>query len=203
VLSETFREFFSAVAATAGTLTGLLFVALSVERGEIRAAGAAVIREVRSAAALLAFSNALTVSLFSLVPGTNEGYPSLSLGVIGLLFIAAAIRSIVTSGTTRREKLRQFGLIRLLVLIFGTQLIAGIVAVNNPRSTSAGEAIGYALVASLLVGVGRAWELVGNRDTGIITSLAILAGREPMSSASHGSQPPAPDDVGDDGRAGP
>jgi hypothetical protein len=202
VLSETFREFFSAVAATAGTLTGLLFVALSVERGEIRAASAAVIREVRSAAALLAFSNALTVSLFSLVPGTNEGYPSLTLGVIGLLFIAAAVRSIVTSGSSRREQLRQFGLIRLLVLIFGTQLIAGIVAVINPRSTSAGEVIGYALVASLLVGVGRAWELVGNRDTGILTSLAILAGREPMSHGSHGSQPPAGDDAGDGGPAG-
>jgi hypothetical protein len=200
--SETLREFFTAAAATAGTLIGLLFVALSVERGETRAPGAAVIREVRTSAALLAFSNALTVSLFSLVPGTNPGYPSLSLSVIGLLFIAAAVRSILTSESTRHARLRQFGLMRLLVLIFGTELIAGIVAVINPRSTSAGDAIGYALVASLLVGVGRAWELVGDRDTGVMTSLAILAGREPPQFGSHDSQPHSATGDGSEGTPG-
>jgi hypothetical protein len=179
VLSEGFREFFAATAATAGTLTGLLFVALSVERGEHRAPGSAVIKEVRTAAALLAFSNALGVALFSLVPGTNVGWPSSFLGVIGILFTAAAIRSILTSGSARRQQRRQIGLIRMLVLIFGTELIAGIVALVRPASTTPAEIIGYALVASLIVGVGRAWELVGNRDTSVGYSLAILAGRPP------------------------
>jgi hypothetical protein len=31
----------------------------------------------------------------------------------------------------------------------------------------------------LLIGIARAWELVGDRDTGIITSIAVLAGYEP------------------------
>jgi hypothetical protein len=35
------------------------------------------------------------------------------------------------------------------------------------------------MVSSLLVGIARAWELVGNRDTGIRASLAVLAGRTP------------------------
>jgi hypothetical protein len=33
-------------------------------------------------------------------------------------------------------------------------------------------------VASPLIGVARAWELVGDRDTGITASIAALAGRE-------------------------
>jgi hypothetical protein len=88
VVPEVYRELFAAVAATAGSLTGLLFVALSVT-GRARAAGPSAIQQVRAAAALLAFTNAMAVSLFSLVPGTNPGYPAVVLGVIGLLFTAA------------------------------------------------------------------------------------------------------------------
>jgi hypothetical protein len=202
VLSEAFREFFAATAATAGTLTGLLFVALSVDRGVARV-GTGVIREVRTAAALLAFTNALAVALYALVPGTNVGYPSSILGVIGMLFTAAAIRSILTSGSPRRQQQRQVGLIRILLLIFGTELVAGIVVLVNPQSSTAAEIIGYALVASLVLGIGRAWELVGNRDTGVVASLAILVGRHPSHQDGADADSPAGQDSGSDARPGP
>ncbi len=38
--------------------------------------------------------------------------------------------------------------------------------------------IGNVLVASLLIGVARSWELVGDRDTGISASIAALTGHE-------------------------
>ena len=38
--------------------------------------------------------------------------------------------------------------------------------------------IGNVLAASLLIGIGRSWELVGDRDTGIVSSLAALAGHD-------------------------
>jgi hypothetical protein len=75
--------------------------------------GPAVIQQVRAAAALLAFTNALAVSLFGLVPGNNVGYPAAVLGVIGILFTAAAIRSILSSPSTRTQRRRQLGLIIL------------------------------------------------------------------------------------------
>jgi hypothetical protein len=170
--------FFAASAETAGALTGLLFVALSVSPRRDPTAGPAVIREVRAAAALLAFSNALFVSLFSLVPGTNAGYPSIVFGVIGILYTAAAVRSIRTSESTLRQQARQLGLIGLLLVIFGTEFISGIVALIFPSRAGPVEVIGYTVVASLVVGVARAWELVGTRDTGILASLAVLAGRQ-------------------------
>jgi hypothetical protein len=197
VLSEGFREFFAATAATAGTLTGLLFVALSVDRGVTRV-GTGVIHEVRTAAALLAFTNALAIALYSLVPGTNVGYPSSIFGVIGILFTAAAIRSILTSRSTRRQERQQIGLIRILLLIFGTELVAGIVVLVNPQSSTAAEIIGYALVASLVLGIGRAWELVGNRETGVVASLAILVGRPPAHQGSGDADDPAGQDSGGD-----
>lgn len=168
---------FTATAATSGSLTGLLFVAMSVgQRASGPLAGPAVIRQVRAAAALLSFSNALSVSLFSLVPGTNSGYPAVVLGVIGVLYTAAAIRSIRVSRASRPQLFGQFELMGLLFLIFGAELISGSVLIANPTSKGALNIVGYALVGSVILGVSRAWELVGDRDTGIRASIAVLTG---------------------------
>ncbi len=174
----TFGDFFAATAASAGALTGLLFVALSVSPHHDPAVGRAIIHEVRAAAALLAFTNALFVSLFTLVPGTGTGYPSVVLGVIGIFFTAAAIRSIRASGATLHQQARQVGLIGVLLLIFGTEFVSGIVAIDHPSQPGPVQIIGYAVVTSLVVGVARAWEFVGRRDTSILASLAVLTGRE-------------------------
>src|SRR5260370_38005632 len=92
-----FRELLVAIAGSAGALTGLLFVALSVTPRRDPALAPRIIQQVRAAAALLAFTNALAVSLFGLVPQGNIGYPSIVLGVIGIFFTAASMRSVASS----------------------------------------------------------------------------------------------------------
>jgi hypothetical protein len=195
-----YRDLFVAIAGSAATLTGLLFVALSVTPRRDAARGPAVILQVRTSAALLSFNNALAVSLFGLVPGTNAGFPSAVLGVIGITFSAAAVRSIRTSGSPARQQLFQIELIALLVLIFGTELVSGIIVIADPHS-SAVQIIGYALITSLIVGISRAWELVGDRDAGLGASIAVLLGRRPAAEAAiadiKGSGP------GEDQPAGP
>jgi hypothetical protein len=193
-------QFFEAVATAAGALTGLLFVALTVTSRESQRAGAAVIQQVRAAAALLAFTNALAVSLFALAPGLSARWPAAALGVIGLLFTAAGTRSILTSPSTTGQRSRQLGLLNLLVLIFGTELVTGIILIANSHNTTALDVLCDALVVSLLVGIGRAWELVGDRDTGLLASLAVLTnhdpgplGQRPVDRAGQASAPEADD----------
>jgi hypothetical protein len=176
VVLATYRELFAAIASSAGALTGLLFVAMSVAPRRNLVSGPVVIQQVRAAAALLAFTNALAVSLFGLVPGNNVGYPAAVLGVIGVLFTAAGMRSILSSPSTLHRRRRQLGLIILLLLIFGVELAEGIVLIADPHRIGPVQVIGNALVASLLTGIARAWELVGDRDTGIIASIAVLTG---------------------------
>jgi hypothetical protein len=183
VLHVGYAELFAAAATAAGALTGLLFVAMSVAPARRSAVTVPVIQQVRAAAALLAFVNTLAVALFSLVPGTHVGYPAVVMGLTGILFTAAAVRSILSSEIAGRYKIRQVGLINLLLAIFGTELIAGIILIASPGNGSALEAVGYALVASLIVGVARAWELVGDRDTGVLSSLAILSGHRSAADA--------------------
>lgn len=176
-MNGAYPDLFAAIAAASATLTGLLFVALSVTPSRRARSGSPVIQQLRAAAALQAFTNALAVSLFGLVPDTNVGYPAVVLGVIGIAFTAAAVRSVAASQATTPQKLRQLELVVVLLLIFGTELIAGIMLLAQPRSTGPAQGIGYALIASVLVGVARAWELVGEVDTGIQNSLATLVGR--------------------------
>jgi hypothetical protein len=178
-----YRELFVAIAGSAATLTGLLFVALSVTPRRGAALGPAVILQVRTSAALLTFNNALAVSLFGLVPGTNAGIPSVVLGVIGITFSAAGVRSIRTSGSPDRQQLFQLELIALLLAIFGTELVSGIIAIADPRSEAV-QVISYALITSLIVGIARAWELIGDRDTGLAASIAVLLGHRPPSEAA-------------------
>jgi hypothetical protein len=51
------------------------------------------------------------------------------------------------------------------------------------------ENISYAMVTSLVVGIARAWELIGERDTGLVASVAALTGR--TSSPAAGDSPDA------------
>jgi hypothetical protein len=179
VISAAYREFFATVATAAAGLTGLLFVAMSVAPRLRSNDGKAVIQQIRAAAALVAFFNALAVPLFGLVPGLSVRYPATVLGLGGILFTAAGTRTIWSSPATARQRVRQAGLGFLLLLIFGTELVGGIILLAQPGRSTPLELIAAALVSSLLVGVARAWELVGTIDTGIFASLVVLSRHSP------------------------
>jgi hypothetical protein len=176
--TETYRELFTAVATCSAGLTGLLFVAISVAPADGKPAQPAVIHHVRAASALVAFTNALVVSLFGLVPGNSAGKAAIAVGAVGILFTVASVRSIVTSrDVSARQAWRQAGLIALLLAAFGVELGCGIGVTANRTAVFGPELLGDVLIVMLLIGIARAWELVGARDTGILSSLAVLVGR--------------------------
>jgi hypothetical protein len=196
VVTGTFRDLFVAIAGAAGALTGLLFVALSVAPRPRMGQQPDVIRQVRAAAALLSFTNALAVSLFGLVPENHVGYPAAVMGTIGLMFTLAGLRSIMADPAGRARVLGQLGLIMLLLGVFGIELVSAIVLIVHPGNASAIEWLGNLLVACLIIGVYRAWELVGDRDTSIFSSIAALSGHERhLGGSVAGPADVPPDDV--------
>jgi hypothetical protein len=181
------REFFTVIAESAATLTGLLFVAMSLAPRHESTSHIGIVQQVRAAASLLAFTSALAISLFALASNSNVGYPPLVLGVIGISFTAASMRSIYESAHDRQLVFKQMGLVVLLLSTFGCELGSGVALINSPNSAGALDFLKNVLVASLLIGIARAWELVGARDTGLFSSLAVLSGRG--RSAAHTDEP--------------
>jgi hypothetical protein len=177
VVTGNYRDLLIAFAECSATLTGLLFVALSVAPRHPSNTHLGVVQQIRAAASFLAFTGALAVSIFGLVPGNNIGYPAAVVGVIGIAFTAASLRSILLSTTSRHLVRRQLGLIVVLLLTFGVELAGGLVLITNQRSVDGLDLISNVLGASLLIGVARAWELVEDRDVGFISSIALLSGR--------------------------
>ena len=202
VVAGDARDLFVAVASAAAALVGLLFVAMSVSPRPADGRPRGVIHQVRSAAALLSFTNALGISLFGLVPGNNVGYPSVAFGVVGTLFTLASVRSILADTAARSRLLGQIALIGGLLAVFIIEIVDGLELRANPYNHSALDTIGNLVIVSLLLGVARAWEFVGDRDTGIWASIAVLAtGREhPLTAPDAApSEPTGPDERPDSG----
>jgi hypothetical protein len=195
VLTGTYRDLLPAIAECAATLTGLLFVAITVANRHNPADRPIVVQQVRAAASLLAFTNALAVSLYGLVPGNNIGYPAITVAVIGIFFTAAGTRSIFASHLPRRHVPRQLGLIALLMVTFAIEFAAGVALLANPKSIDAAGVLCNVLVTLLIIGVARTWELVGDRDTGIASSIAVLTGHD-HDGASSADAPQADQDPG-------
>ena len=88
----------------------------------------------------------------------------------------------------------------LLFLVFGFELAFGIVLLTDVHDTSALANIGYILIASLLIGIARAWELVGNWNTSILSSIILLVRPPPGSDDEAGpgvrDEPVAEDSIG-------
>jgi hypothetical protein len=176
VVLGNYRDLFTVIGTSAATLTGLLFVAMSVSESRTRTHP--IIREFRAAASLLAFTNAFAVSLFGLVPGNNIGYPAAILGVIGVLFTAAGMRTTLAIPRFQQRRRPQIALVAILLVTFGFELLSGIELIGHPNRTYAVGQIGDVLIAALLIGIARAWELVGEWDTGIVSSIALLVGHK-------------------------
>lgn len=162
---ESYHDFFVASAGVAGALIGLLFVAMSVAT-EPDDPGAAYRHRVRASGALTAFTNALTVSLFALIPDVDVGWPELSVGLVGLGFIARSAYERRTVRTEHPPSWRDFTFLLGLTVIFVYQASAGVRLIRDNDNAGALQTVGILVVVCFLLGVARAWEMIGGPSMG-------------------------------------
>jgi hypothetical protein len=163
--AESYHDFFVASAGVAGALIGLLFVAMSVAT-EPDDPGAAYRHRVRASGALTAFTNALTVSLFALIPDLDVGWPELTVAIIGLGFVVRSAHERRVTRTEHPPSVRDLTFLLGLAVIFVWQATAGLRLIDDTNNAGALQTVGILLVVCFLVGVARAWEMIGGPSMG-------------------------------------
>lgn len=169
------HDFFLASAGVAGALIGLLFVAISVS-GErlVKAEAASQMLRIRAYGALTGFINALAVSLFALIPDGGIGTTSLTVAILGLLFVAASLLSIIRVRGLRMTTLRDSVFLAGQAVVFVLQLVYAIMLEGQPNNAGALQGIGFLVIICFLIGISRSWELIGGPSIGFTREVVAL-----------------------------
>ncbi len=172
------NEFFAASAGVAGALIGLLFVAISVAPERVIGPEAQDVHAVRAAATLTAFTNALAVSLFSLIPGLGTGGVATAVSAVGILFTIGALGRLVPLARAGQLHPRELRFLAAMLIVFAIQLQAAIRLDANEHDQGLLQTICIIVAVCFLLGIARAWELVGGPRVGILSLLIRPVGED-------------------------
>jgi len=183
MVPENLHDFFIASGGVSGALIGLLFVAISVSAQRLALEEAkSQPHRIRASAALTAFTNALTVSLFGLLPGEKIGWTSMTVSVVGIVFIAATVLYLIRLRQVNLKTARDLLFLAGLIVVFAIQLAEGTAVTANPADSGGVDTIAFEVVVCFLIGIARSWELIGGPDIAItheVTQLIRRHEREP------------------------
>jgi hypothetical protein len=135
------------------------------------------IHRVREFMLLTAFVNALVVSLFALI-GDNLAPAAEAVAVVGLVRVLVSLISVLRlRGLHWRDLPDELFLVGL-VAAFGLQFVGAIRLARSPQDAAAAEVLATLVVIFFLLGILRAWELIGGPSLGIWHELySIIHGR--------------------------
>jgi hypothetical protein len=173
VVPDNIHDFFMTSGAAAGALIGLLFVAISVSGGRLEQQTTdAQLHRIRASASFTSFTNALAVSLFSLIPGHKIGPTALVVAAFGLYFVAASLVSLLRRGPLEWKEARDAAFILGLAVVFLVQFYEGIDVWANPGDSGSVDTIAVLVVICFLIGIARAWELIKGPEIGLVQELS-------------------------------
>ena len=174
----SYHDFFAGCATVSGALIGLLFVAISVSPEKLAGDRASTDHIVKAGAAFSALVNTLVMALVALMPGAGLGLASIILAAAGLSTSAGLI---VLLYREHQGRIRpgQVIVLAFLVVLYGLELIFGILLDGSPKDTNQVGNLGTLAIVFYLFAIGRAWQLVGARDTSLLSRIAEVAQRHP------------------------
>jgi hypothetical protein len=173
VVPVSFHDFFSGCATASGALIGLLFVAISVSPQKLTGDSAHVEHQVRAAAAFSALVSTLVIALLCLLPGIHLGEAGIIVASAGL---ATSVGLCLLLAREHQEKIRRtdVSMLSILFVLYGLQLVSALQLDAHPRTASYVSDQGLLLIGFFLFGIARSWQLVGARNTSLVSTVAAL-----------------------------
>jgi hypothetical protein len=193
VVPLSYHDFFAGCATVSGALIGLLFVAISVSPEKLAGDTASADHQVKAGAAFSALINTLVIALIALLPGTRLGPASVALAAAGL---ASTTGLIILLWREHKERIRPGQVVLLvgLIVLYGLQLANGLsLNGSSPREVNAVDNQAVLAIVFFLFAIARAWQLVGARDTSLLSTVADLAQRQARQHPHLADGDPAPD----------
>jgi hypothetical protein len=191
---EAASEFFLGMTGAGGAFIGLLFVAISIHPQLTfrRPTGGGLPRQFLAEATLVTLGNGFVVSGVALIPGVNAGWFALLGGAWGV--VAAARLAVLLSRAHRHDAvsrlhlLRVSGLSMVAVVLFAAESAVGVALIWQATSLAAWSALAVIVLCIDVLGLARAWILLGDPRQGWSGWLNPLRDREPTGAPAASSQ---------------
>ncbi|HET9014943.1 MAG TPA: hypothetical protein VFN57_05065 [Thermomicrobiaceae bacterium] len=177
MVPSSLHDFFMASAGASAALIGLLFVAVSIAPERVFGSAATGDRTYRASSAFFVLANGLFISLGGLMPRLNLGIVALVAGLIGAVNTVLLVVDLQQQG---RRELRQGLLLAAGSLaIYVGEAWSGVALLRQPGLVPVVDQISYLVLGSYVIGLARAWELVGGRYYGLVETF-LQRGRVTM-----------------------
>jgi hypothetical protein len=182
MVPSAYSAYFGGCAQVAGTLIGLLFVAISVSPHKHTGRQAPLSFRVQAGVAFTTLIDALAVALAALLPGRSLGTASVYLACAGIS-ATAGLAVLSLRDWPGRRHLGRLAVIPVLAVLYILQLVAGISLLQRPSDPGPVHALALMLIIFFLIATYRAWQMIGGQSTQLLALAAELV-REPGTTAA-------------------
>jgi hypothetical protein len=156
VVQGDFIGYFAAASTAAGTLIGLLFVAVSLRPESVLGASAPPAARAIAGSAFIALVNSFFVSLIAVIPDTSLGYVAAIMAAVSLWYTLGLHRALPGAERAWRQ------LVPAAAAYCG-QVGVGAALAIRPHARDLVTVVAYLMVASFAVALQRAWSLMQGR----------------------------------------
>lgn len=169
-----FANFFIASAGAGAALVGLLFVAVSLAPEQIVTRRAPVERQAVAGSAFTALINAFFLSIIALVPHFYYGSLVVPFSILCLMTSLMQARPLLRQRKSWPSLVRRTFLVLLGIGLYSLELLNGVQLLNNPSQPAIFFYLVWCVVGAFVIGLMRAWELLGAQRYGLMGWLSPL-----------------------------
>jgi hypothetical protein len=167
MVPEKMVNYFIASTGASAALVGLIFVAISLAPKETVMPGAAPERRAIAGGSFLALVNIFFISLSALDTSDNLGWNVLVLSIIGLVNSLWLGIPLFTRKRSQGRLIANMILVLVSLFVYGSELFQAVSLIRNSGDFGAVSALAGTLVYVYIIGLVRAWELLGVEQIGI------------------------------------